>query len=65
LQRIEEENILNGILTNEVWKIIWKGLHSEQAEAQVMAVGGNIWFSLICDSADYVKNKEKISEGAQ
>jgi len=65
LQRIEEENISNGILTNEVWKIIWEGPHSEQAEAQVTAVGGNIWFSLICDSAEYVKNKETFSEGAQ
>jgi len=65
LQRIEEENISNGISINENWKIIWEGHHGEQAEAQVMAVGGKYIFSLICDSAEYVKNKETFSEGAQ
>jgi hypothetical protein len=61
LQRVGEENISNGKSTNEGWKICWEGSQGEQAEAQVLAVGGKTWFSLICDSGEYLKIKTKPS----
>jgi len=60
LQRVGEEDISNGILTNESWKIVWEGPQSEQAEVQVMAVDGKKWFSLICDSAEYASVKQNL-----